>query len=226
MCMYATIMYMKETQEKNNITISKLRSSVVAVDVVIFSIIDEILSVLIVPIDRPPFYVNTHGLPGGVILGDENADQSASRHLKEKANITNIHIEQLYTFSDVNRDKRSRSISIAYMALVGPDKFPSKMKDKEQWVPVSKLPKLAFDHKEIIKVALDRLKGKLAYTNIVANLLPKHFTLSELQHINEIILGYDIDKRNFRKKVIASGVVKATGTYKKASKRPAELYTF
>lgn len=217
---------MKEILEKNNTSISKLRSAVVAVDIVIFSIIDESLNVLLVPVEKPPFYVNMHGLPGGVILGDENADQSASRHLKEKANITNIHIEQLYTFSDVNRDKRSRSISIAYMALVGPDKFPSKMKDKEQWVPVSKLSKLAFDHKEIIKVALDRLKGKLAYTNIVANLLPKHFTLSELQHINEIILGQDIDKRNFRKKVIASGVVKATGTYKKASKRPAELYTF
>ncbi len=226
MYMCANIIYMKEMQDKNYIPVSKLRSSIVAVDVVIFSIINETLNVLLVPVDRPPHYVNMHGLPGGVILDNENADQSASRHLKEKANITNIHIEQLYTFSDVNRDKRSRSISVAYMALLGPDKFPSKMKDKEEWVPVTKLPKLAFDHKEIIKVALDRLKGKLSYTNIVANLLPKHFTLSELQHINEIILGHEIDKRNFRKKVIASGVVKATGTYKKASKRPAELYTF
>lgn len=213
-------------EEQFRKTVTELRVAIAAVDVVLFTILEKALHIFLIPIHRPPYYQNSSGLPGGVIKVRETADKAAARHLKEKAHIEGAHIEQLYTFSDPERDKRSRSISVAYVALASPEQLSIGEKTEGRWVPVKKLPKLAYDHAEIIKVALERLKGKLVYTNIVANLLPKQFTFSELQTAYEIILDRKLDKRNFRKKILSIGLIKELDKQKKTIHRPAQLYTF
>lgn len=217
---------MSSKEEQFRKTVTELRIAIAAVDVALFTIINESLHTFLIPVDRPPFYKNLHGLPGGIIGVRETADEAAARHLKGKAHIDGLHIEQLYTFSDPDRDKRSRSISVAYVALVAPDQLMVDEKADGKWFPINKLPHLAYDHDEIIKVALERLKGKLAYTNIVANLLPKQFTLTELQSAYETILNRKLDKRNFRKKMLSVGLIKEAGKQKKTIHRPAELYVF
>jgi len=167
-----------------------------------------------------------YGLPGGIICADENADQAAVRHLKEKINVTGMHIEQLYTFSNPERDKRSRSISIAYIALVPFSAFDRK-EITGRWFPVKKLPVLAYDHNDIVLMGIERLRGKLSYTNIGMSLVDKKFTLSELQTVYDIILGEKSDKRNFRKKILASQTIEpVVGEFRKTIHKPAQLYIF
>lgn len=206
--------------------INDLRIAIASVDVVAFSVINESMHVFLTPVHRPPHYSNTFGLPGGVILQTESADEAASRHLSEKAHIKDIFLEQLYTFSDPMRDKRSRSISIAYLALLSPEAREKQMSSDGVWVSVEKLPSLAYDHAEIIKSALERLKGKLVYTNVAKDLVSKNFTLPELQRTYEIVLGRQLDKRNFRKKFLSTGLIKETSKTRKTSHRPAQLYRF
>lgn len=212
-------------EEQFRKTVAELRIAIAAVDVALFTVRSNALYVFLIPVHRPPHYENMQGLPGGVIGVTETSEEAAARHLKEKAKIDEVHIEQLYTFSHPERDTRSRSISVAYIALVSSDHLLEGSIDGA-WFPVKKLPKLAYDHEEIIGVALERLKGKLIYTNIIANLLPKNFTLTELQDTYEVILGRKLDKRNFRKKMLSIGLIKETGKQKKTTHRPAELYTF
>lgn len=206
--------------------IAELRVAVGAVDVVLFTITNGELRVLLIPVHRPPHYVHLFGLPGGVIGMRETGEIAATRHLKEKAGITGAHIEQLCTFTDPDRDRRSRAISIAYMALVSSDTLSESKDAVYAWVSLKKLPPLAYDHALIISTALERLQGKLSYTSIAANLLPKYFTLAELQVVYETILSEKIDKRNFRKKMVSSGLVKPTGKQKKTLRKPAQLFSF
>lgn len=217
---------MANQEEQFRKAVAELRIAIAAVDVALFTILGDSLHVFLIPVHRPPYYQNQYGLPGGVIGEKENANQAAERQLKEKAHVSGVHTEQLYTFSDPERDKRSRSISVAYIAIASPDRLSIGEKTEGKWVSVKKLPPLAYDHGEIIKVALGRLKGKLVYTNIVSNLLPKQFTLSELQHVYEIILDRKLDKRNFRKKMLSIGLIKEIGKQKKTFHRPAQLYAF
>ncbi len=206
--------------------VKELRIAIAAVDVVVFSVINGTLHVFLTPIHRPPHYMNMFGLPGGVILENEFADEAATRHLAEKANIKAVTVDQLYTFSDPDRDKRSRSISIAYLALLSSDKCDSAHSENGVWVSLDKLPALAYDHSHIIEVAIERLRGKIIYTNVVKDLLPTRFTLPELQSVYEILLERPLDKRNFRKKFLNSKLIKEVNGVRKTSHRPAQLYTF
>ncbi len=212
-------------EEQFRKTVAELRIAIAAVDVALFTVRNDSVYVFLIPIHRPPHYENMQGLPGGIIGVQETAEEAAERHLNEKAKITDVHMEQLYTFSHPERDKRSRSISVAYIALAPFDQLPEESLEGK-WFPIKKLPKLAYDHSEVINVALERLKKKLIYTNIVANLLPKNFTLTELQNTYEVILDRKLDKRNFRKKMLSIGLIKEIGKQKKTSHRPAELYIF
>lgn len=204
-----------------------LRFAVVAVDIAVFGIIDGKLSALVSDVHRPPHYLNTVGFLGGIIDSKENTDEAAKRVLQEKGDIRKVYLEQLYTFSGVNRDKRNRVVSVGYLGLVKPDTAASYKHKDARFVPVSELRNLAYDHDEVIAVAISRLKGKLSYTTIVQHLLPNHFTLTELQETYEIILGRSFDKRNFRKKILALDVILDTGAYQEGVKnRPAALYAF
>jgi 8-oxo-dGTP diphosphatase len=169
-------------------------------------------------------------LPGGFVRLDETLDEAARRELEEEAGLKDIFLEQLYTFGAVNRDPRERVVSVAYYALVKLAAFTTQAAtdaSDAQWFPISKVPKLAFDHAEILGTALARLKGKVRYRPIGFELLPPKFTLSQLQHLYESVLATELDKRNFRKKVLSLALfVPLKETQIAGRHRPAQLFRF
>jgi 8-oxo-dGTP diphosphatase len=206
-----------------------LKAPLVAVDVLILTIREKKLHALLIKIGQGE-YKNRWALPGGLVRMDETLDAAAERSLHGKAGIKGLYLEQLYSFGDLKRDVRGRSVTVAYFALVDSDKFIPKTMEYYtdiSWHEVGKLPSMAFDHKEIIRYGIDRLRNKIEYTNIAYGLLPKEFTLSELQSVYEIILGEKIDKRNFRKRLKILNIVEPTKRLRLGLKnRPAELYRF
>lgn len=218
-------MKIQNTKKKDELIVGPA----VAVDTLIFTVRDNNLMVLLIQIGSGP-YENEWALPGGIVQIDETLDQAAGNILKKKAGIDSIYMEQLYSFSSLKRDTRGRMISVAYFTLVNSDELNLKTMDYYSdidWVDARKLPKMAFDHKEIIEYGLDRLRAKIEYSNIVYGLLPKRFTLTEMQNIYEIILGEEVDKRNFRKKILSLDILTETKKVKSGVKhRPAKLYQF
>jgi 8-oxo-dGTP diphosphatase len=201
----------------------------VTVDVVIFSLVENDLQVLLVKRKYPPF-AGVWAIPGGFVQPDESLEAAASRELEEETAVTEVYIEQLYTFGDPGRDPRTRVITVAYFALVPHDAIkhhPGDDAAETAWFSLADLPALAFDHEEIVSYALQRLRYKLEYTAVGFELLPNVFTLSELQHAYEIILGEQLDKRNFRRKILAAEILEDTGKKKKEGEgRPAGLYRY
>jgi 8-oxo-dGTP diphosphatase len=184
----------------------------VAVDLVVFGYQNRMLSLLLIERGLPPFK-GMWALPGGFVREDESVEEAARRELKEETGLENVYLEQLYTFGEPKRDPRGRVISVSYFALVKPDDHkPIADTDavKAKWCPIAELPSLAFDHAEIISMALKRLKGKIRYEPVGFELLPKLFTLTQLQDIYETILGEQLDKRNFRKKILSFEILKET----------------
>ena len=202
----------------------------VTVDALVFTILDDVLKVALVKRASEPFK-DYWALPGGFIDMKEALEETVKRKLSLKAGYENLYLEQLATFGDPKRDPRTRVITVVYFALTSADNYRSVTSESvtdSQLFDVKKLPtELAFDHKEIIKFGLKRLKSKIQYSNIAYGLLPKEFTLTELQKVYEVILGTTIDKRNFRKKMLATKLL--TSTKKKradSAHRPAELFRF
>ena len=210
---------------------------VVAVDIALFTIQDESLKVLLVKRTTPPF-PGWWSLPGGFVGQAESVDEAALRELQEETGITTIYLEQLYTFGDLDRDPRGRVISVSYYALVDWERFQlkarastkdgsSRLPAGTRWFSVHRLPTVAFDHRKIVVSALERLRNKVNYTSAAFQLLPKKFTLSELQRAYEVILGQPLDKRNFRKKMLQLGILKDTRERQaEGRQRPARLYAF
>lgn len=199
------------------------------VDCVVFGMDDEDLKVLLIERGLPPFQ-GEWALPGGFIHVDETADAAARRELQEETGLETAFLEQLYTFDRLDRDPRERVISIAYYALVNlADHDVQAATDARQvaWFSVDDVPTLAFDHADILNVALDRLRGKLSYQPIGFELLPPKFALSQLQHLYEVVLERELDKRNFRKKVLATGLLVETKEVQRdVAHRAARLYRF
>lgn len=201
----------------------------VAVDAVIFSIIDGALNVLLIQMKKEPF-TDHWAIPGGLIEEDETTLEAAQRILKSQTGVSHVYLEQLMTFDDVNRDPAGRVLSIGHIALL-PDanvKLTTTEKYNDvRWWPIKKLPALAYDHKQMLKTAIDRLTAKIQYTNIAWSLLPEQFSLTELQAVYEIILDKSLDKRNFRKRIAALDLIKPSGKKREGGAfRPAELYQF
>ena len=169
-------------------------------------------------------------LPGGFVLENETLQQAAYRKLAEETSVKNAYLEQLYTFSEVKRDPRGRTISCAYIALMPRENMVLKPwfdASEVKFFDVKKLPKLGFDHKKIVEYAIQRLKWKMEYTNVAQYILPKKFTLRQLQDVYETILDQWIDVRNFRKKIDKLWLVKATWEKEIGVQyRPAKLYNF
>jgi 8-oxo-dGTP diphosphatase len=179
------------------------------VDCVVFGLDDESLKVLLVQRRRPPF-AGKWALPGGFVEMDETLEAAARRELREETGLEHIYLEQLYTFGDLDRDPRERTVSVAYHALVklsGHRVQASSDARRTAWFPVADVPPLAFDHNRILEVACQRLRGKVRYQPIGFELLPAKFTLRQLQHLYETILGRRLDKRNFRKKILSLGIL-------------------
>jgi 8-oxo-dGTP diphosphatase len=187
------------------------------------------LKVLLIERALEPFK-GCWAFPGGFVNLDEPLDVAARRELEEETGLKNVFLEQLYTFGGVNRDPRERVVSVAHYALVKLSNHTAKAATdaaKAQWFPVAKVPRLAFDHAEILQTALTRLKSKVRYQPIGFELLPEKFTLSQLQHLYEAVLETRLDKRNFRKKVLSFDLlVPLNETQMLGRHRPAQLFRF
>jgi 8-oxo-dGTP diphosphatase len=198
----------------------------ITVDVVIITIKDNALKVLLVKRLNEPFK-GRWAIPGGFIRLSENLDEAALRVLKEKTNVDNIYLEQLYTFGDPLRRTDARVITCAYFALIREEDVDVFDSDDVAWHEIYNLPPLAFDHKEIIEYSLKRTRERLEMCPVAYQLLNEKFTLTEMQRAYELIMNKVLDKRNFRKKALASKGLRELSEYSKAkSKRPAKLYTF
>lgn len=207
----------------------ELKFAVLAADVALFTLKDGDLRALLIPVDRPPYFVNRKGLPGGLVDPKETAEESARRIISQKGGINakDAYLEQLATFSKIDRDPRGRVVAVAYLGVIDPGHNSIREGADAFWQSVKNISKLAYDHDEIISVAVERLRSKLEYTNIVVHLVPEEFTLGELQAAYETILSHSLDKRNFRKKIFSLKLVKKTGHQKRGgASRPAELYSF
>jgi 8-oxo-dGTP diphosphatase len=198
------------------------------VDCVVFGFDGAGLQVLLIRRGLEPF-IGSWALPGGFVDMEENLDEAALRELLEETHLKDVFLEQLFTFGNPGRDPRGRVVSVAYYALVRPDQHPAtgdSDASEAAWHPVDKLPPLAFDHEDILRTGLERLRGKIQYQPIGFELLPKQFTLTQLQELYEAILGRRIDKRNFRKKLVAFDFLVPTDEFTAGAHRPARLHRF
>ncbi len=199
------------------------------VDCVVFGIDENRLKILLIQRKFEPF-MGSWALPGGFVDMDESLEVAARRELKEETQLSRVFLEQLATFGDVGRDPRGRTVTVAYYALAKPsDHSICAATDaaQVQWFPFDKLPALAFDHKKIIDYARERLRSKVRYAPIGFELLPAKFTFLELQKLYELVLGTTIDKRNFRRKILAMDLLIETKELESnVSHRAAKYYRF
>ena len=199
----------------------------VTTDVVLFSVRDGELVLLLIKRQRDPFG-GYWALPGGFLDIGEDLEHCATRELAEETGLNDIFVEQFHTFGRPDRDPRERVISVAYYALVPSDKLaPRAASDAAAtaWFPLGRLPQLAFDHAEIIGLAHRRLVSTLDRSSIAFRFLPATFTLSEAQQVYEILRTAPLDKRDFRKRLLASGLVEETGCVRRSrGHRPAREY--
>ena len=201
----------------------------VAVDCVVLGLDTDDLKVLLIRRGVEP-WKGAWALPGGFVGEREGLEEAARRELAEETGIKDVFLEQLYTFGAPERDPRHRVISVAYYALAKLADFHLAAGTDAAgagWHPLHKLPALAFDHATIIDTAVARLRGKVRYAPIGFELLPPRFTLTQLQRLYEIILERDLDKRNFRKKILSLGLVVETDEVEQGVRhRAARLYRF
>ena len=201
----------------------------VTVDCVVFGLDAAVLQVLLIQREEAPF-AGCWALPGSSVAVDQTLEAAAIESLASETGVRLEYLEQLYTFGDIDRDPRGRTVTIAYYGLVKPGRYRlhgASGASRADWFNVDQMPALAFDHDRILAVAFDRLRAKVRYQPIGFDLLPKKFTLRQLQGLYEVVLDRRLDKRNFRKKILGMGLLveldeKETGV----SHRAARLYRF
>jgi len=170
-------------------------------------------------------------LPGKELNEEETLEENINAILEEKIGTANIYIDQHHTYSEINRKPDERVLATSFIGIVDSKTLEIKKENITetdlQWFSISEIPKMAYDHKEILNDSQELLKTKIINTNVLKNLFPSDFTLPELQNIYEKIMNVELDRRNFRKKFITLGLIEDTG-YKNegGSGRPAKLYKF
>jgi 8-oxo-dGTP diphosphatase len=206
----------------------------VAADVAVFAFRDGAMNVLLVRRRYEP-YESYWALPGGLMGPDETLEEAAERELREETNVTDTYMEQLATFSELDRDPRGRVISCCYLALVDGGRVrlrPGSDAREAVWRPLEPLLReteagtvLAFDHDQILAYARQRLAYKLEYQNVAWSLLPETFTLSELRRVYEAGIGRAFEPNNFRRIALGWGVLAESGE-RPTGGRPAAIYRF
>ncbi len=201
----------------------------VTVDAIVFTIREEQLQVALIKRGIEPFQ-GSWAIPGGFVRENEALEDAVKRELYEEVGAGGVYLEQLYTFGAPNRDPRGRVITVAYFALVAAENLreltASTDASEAQWFALPEVPSLAFDHREILDLAVNRLHAKLEYSTIAYALLPPAFSLARLQRVYEIILDRPLDKRNFRKKILSLDLLEPTDQRSGGAHRPATLYVF
>jgi len=200
----------------------------VAVLVVIFTVVDGALQVLLIERSAAPAE-GQWAIPGGALLHGETMDEAAVRKLAEETGVTDVFLEQLYTFGDLDPSPKEGSVGVAWFALVesASVRFAQRTAWRPEWRSLDDLPPLAFDNEQVIDVARTRLINKLQYTDAAYSLLPSQFTMRELQEVYEAILGRPLDKRNFRRRLLATDFITATADQRTDGRhRPSRLYRF
>jgi 8-oxo-dGTP diphosphatase len=198
----------------------------ISVIVVILTVIEGELRVLLIHRSGEP-YLSWWALPGGLLRLSESLADAAARKLVEETGVSDVFLEQLYTFDDL--DGEAGSVAIAYFALVDSKRVRLRAEPvwEPRWFSTNELPDLAFNNTKVVDYAITRLRNKLEYTNVAYSLMPEAFTLSELQAVYESIFGRAFDKRNFRRRVLSQAIIRPTGrTFARGAHRPAELYEF
>jgi 8-oxo-dGTP diphosphatase len=216
--------------EQQDYDVNRYERPSVTVDIVIFTLRQGELQVLLVQRKHWP-YQGMWAIPGGFVRMDESLEDAARRELSEETGLDDpdIYLEQLYTFGEPGRDPRTRVITVAYFALLASDQMQLRASSDAaaaDWWSAYRPPPLAFDHAAILDYAISRLRYKLEYTAVAFQLLPETFTLTELQDAYEHVLGEGLDKRNFRRKVLAANVLSETPYFREGDHRPARLYCF
>ena len=203
-----------------------------AVDAIVFGYSKEQeVSILLIKRKYPPFEGNW-AIPGGFVLENESLEEAVERELLEETGIKINYLEQLYTFGKLNRDPRQRIVSVAYFGLVKSTQFEklnaSTDAEEAQWFNIKNLPKLAFDHTDILTSAIERIRNKIKYQPIGFELLDKKFPFSDLEHLYAILLNREIDRRNFKKKIQNLGILEELNEKVKSSGagRPGNLFQF
>jgi len=196
-----------------------------AVDCIIFGFDGKQMKALLIKRDFEP-EKGKWSLMGGFVHKDENVDEAAARVLKELTGLTNIYMEQVFCFGDTHRDSAGRVVSIAYFALINIEEYNEQLSSNHEpcWFPLTKIPPLIFDHKQMVKKAKDTLQQKVANHPIGFELLPKRFTLQQLQNLYEAIYETPLDKRNFTKKILSINVLKKLKEKEKESSRKGAFY--
>lgn len=204
----------------------------VAVDAIVFGYSKQDgVSVLLIQRKYEP-YKNSWAIPGGFVLEDESLEEAVKRELLEETGITVNYLEQLYTFGEPKRDPRQRVIAIAYFGLVKTSQYQelkaSTDAENAKWFNIKKLPSLAFDHKQIIAVAIERLRAKVRYQPVGFELLDKKFPFSDLEKLYTALLDKEINRRNFSKKILSFDFLEETGELSKSEGkgRPSKMYQF
>jgi 8-oxo-dGTP diphosphatase len=205
--------------------------AVLAADIALFTIHNGELLVRTVHVERPPHFPNHRALPGGVLNPSETAEEAVRRIITTKAEITStVYVEQLYTFSEVDRDPRGRVVAVAYLGFIPWNELsPTEQESSTAaaWTPFPQARNLAYDHDAMLRMAKERLASRVTYTTLIGKLMPREFTLTALEKAYATIIGKPLDKRNFRKKLLKLKLVKAVpGKKVRGNFRPAQLYRF
>lgn len=200
----------------------------VAVDTVLFAIARGRLRCYLVKLKRGP-NSGKWAFPGGLVRVGEMLDDAARRELRVSAGVADCYLEQLFTFGDPTRDPRAHVVSVGYMALIDD---PARLKSCShkyahgEWFDPAGMPLLAYDHALMAEYAVKRLKARLEYTNIASNLLPPRFTFAQLEELYSVVLDRQLDRRNFRRRILAMGLLKRLPQERRGAHRPAALYAF
>ncbi|MBB6130160.1 NUDIX hydrolase [Mucilaginibacter lappiensis] len=205
---------------------SKQTRLLLAVDCIIFGFDGEVLKLLLIKRGFQPEKGNW-SLMGGFVQGNESIDQAANRILKQLTGLEGVYLEQLYTFGEPNRDPMERTVSVAYFALIDIQKYQTQISSDyhAEWFQLKRTPKLIFDQQEMLEQARKRIRYKAAMHPILFELLPTKFTIPQLQTLYECVFNTTIDKRNFSKRVLATGLlIKLADKDKAGSKRGAYYY--
>jgi len=198
----------------------------ISVDCVIFGYDNKELKVLLIKSDLEEFR-GMWSFPGDLINPDEDIESAPYRILKQRTGLDDVYLEQVYTFGSVNRHPSGRVITIAYYSLLDINHHQLKLTDNElHWHVVSEIKKMAFDHNVILEICLQRLQQQVMERPVIFNLLPEKFSLRELQDVYEAILGIELDRRNFRKRIsLKDWLVDLNEMEENVQHRPGKLYT-